>query len=171
MNRVCACVLGLVLAGQAQIGVAAQEASTQGGMQRLAPAVQQAAPGAEPRDPTAMPLQAQQVVPEGAHPALHLGNSVVMQNGNAFLVVGTRLVAVGQKVGSARLERITETDIWLREAGRLTKVPRFVGIERRAALATSACTQAVPSHSSGSTAAASRTRSATRAASCDGAQP
>jgi hypothetical protein len=37
----------------------------------------------------------------------------------------------GQTLGNTRVERITETEIWLREEGQLRKVPRFAGIQRR----------------------------------------
>ena len=87
-----------------------------------------------PRDPT---------IPRGASglsggsgdalaPALDAGPlTVIVRNGQPFLVVGTRLVAQGQTLGNARVERITETEIWLREGGQLRKVPRFAGIQRR----------------------------------------
>ena len=57
--------------------------------------------------------------------------SVIVRNGKPFLVVGTRLIAQGQKLGDARVERITETEIWLREGDQLRKVPRFAGIQRQ----------------------------------------
>lgn len=57
--------------------------------------------------------------------------TVIVRNGQPFLVVGTRLVAQGQTLGNTRVERITETEIWLREGGQLRKVPRFAGIQRR----------------------------------------
>lgn len=61
------------------------------------------------------------------------GSNVVVRDGKPFLVVGSRLVAPGQTVESYRLERITETEIWLRDANGLTKVPRFAGIQRQLA--------------------------------------
>ena len=57
--------------------------------------------------------------------------TVIVRNGKPFLVVGTRLIAQGQKLGDTRVERITETEIWLREGGQLRKVPRFAGIQRQ----------------------------------------
>ncbi len=59
--------------------------------------------------------------------------SVIVRNGRPYLVVGTRLYAAGEKLGQARIERITETEIWMREGGVRRKVPLFVGIQRRAA--------------------------------------
>lgn len=59
------------------------------------------------------------------------GANVVVRDGKPFLVVGSRLVAPGQTVESYRLERITETEIWLRDASGLTKVARFAGVQRQ----------------------------------------
>jgi hypothetical protein len=73
-------------------------------------------------------------------PAAAPSYSVIVQNGQPFWVVGTRLYAVGQRVGQVKLERITETEIWLRENGQVRKVPRFAGIQRRVTQATPACT-------------------------------
>ena len=57
--------------------------------------------------------------------------TVIVRNGHPYLVVATRLYAQGQKLGQARIERITETEIWFREGGVLRKVPQFAGIQRR----------------------------------------
>lgn len=56
---------------------------------------------------------------------------VIVRDGRPYLVVGTRLYAQGQKLGQARIERISETEVWLREDGVLRKVPQFAGIQRR----------------------------------------
>lgn len=58
--------------------------------------------------------------------------AVLVRNGTPYVVVGTRLYASGQKVGAARIERISETEVWLREAGVLHKVAVFSGIQRQA---------------------------------------
>ena len=66
-------------------------------------------------------------------PALATGGmAVLVRQGQPYLVVGTRIYAKGQTVGQARIERISETDVWFREAGVLRKVPVFGGIERHA---------------------------------------
>lgn len=94
------------------------------------------------RDPTAPPAEAGVVMPSqaaGGGSASPQGSSVIMQNGQPYLVVGTRLYAVGQKVGSAKLERITETEIWMREGGQLNKTQRFAGIQRSVAKPLAAC--------------------------------
>lgn len=57
--------------------------------------------------------------------------TVIVRNGHPYLVVGTRLYAQGQKLGQARIERISETEIWFREGGVLRKVSQFSGIQRR----------------------------------------
>jgi hypothetical protein len=56
--------------------------------------------------------------------------SVIVREGRPYLVAGTRLYAQGQKLGAARIDRISETEIWLREGGVLRKVPLFAGIQR-----------------------------------------
>jgi hypothetical protein len=57
--------------------------------------------------------------------------SVILVDGKFRLVVGTRLYAEGQKIGEAQIERITETEVWLREGRELRKVSNFVGVKRR----------------------------------------
>lgn len=59
--------------------------------------------------------------------------SVIVVDGRRHLAVGTRLHAEGQMLGRARIERITETEIWLREGQALRKVPLYAGVQRRAA--------------------------------------
>ena len=65
----------------------------------------------------------------GAVPEASL--SIVVRDKTLFIVQGTRLLAQGQKLGDARIERITETEVWLRQRGVLTKRPLFAGIVRR----------------------------------------
>lgn len=60
------------------------------------------------------------------------GSNVVVREGKSYLVVGSRLVAPGQMLENYKLERITETEVWLRDASGLTKVGRFVGVQRQA---------------------------------------
>lgn len=59
------------------------------------------------------------------------GWSVIVVDGRAHVAVGTRLYAEGQMLGRARVERITETEIWLREGTVLRKVPLYAGVQRR----------------------------------------
>ena len=92
------------------------------------------------RDPT-MPPPESGAGPAGtvASPLGVDGMTVIVRNGKSYLVVGTRLYAPGQKVGQLRVERITETEVWLRDGKELRKVPRFSGIQRRVAAALPAC--------------------------------
>ncbi len=92
---------------------------------------------AQERDPTQPPARAQ------AAPAAQAGKpgqaavpeidsaAVLLRDGKAYLVVGTRLYAAGQKIGPYTLERVSETEVWLRNGKELRKLQRFTGIERR----------------------------------------
>lgn len=85
------------------------------------------------RDPTRAPA-ALEAAPSETPDALPVGSeglSVVVRDGKPMLVVGTRLHAVGQQVGSYKIERITETEVWLRDGKGLRKLPRFGGIQRK----------------------------------------
>lgn len=131
---------------------------------------------AQDRDPTAAPGQLEGMAgyATGGTGPLPQGSSVIVQNGKPFLVVGTRLFGIGQKVGNAKLVRITETEIWLQEGKQVTKVPRFAGIQRRVAQAPGACAPAKAA--SASRQVRKRTtnpndRAVTPVAPCDGAQP
>jgi hypothetical protein len=59
--------------------------------------------------------------------------SVVVRDGKPLLVVGTRLYQQGQQIGLFKIERISETEVWLRNGKEVHKIARFAGIERRAA--------------------------------------
>lgn len=90
------------------------------------------------RDPTLPPAEAGVAGAPAAASTFSFDSSataVIVRNGRSYLAVGTRLYAPGEKLGQARIERITETEVWLRERGVLRKVPLFAGIERRAAAA------------------------------------
>jgi len=86
------------------------------------------------RDPTVPPVDARhdRGSPDGSSTIAQSGSiAIVVRNGKSFLVLGTRLYAQGEKFGSATIERITETEVWLREGGVVRKVPQFSGIQRR----------------------------------------
>ncbi len=57
--------------------------------------------------------------------------SLLYVDGKPHVVAGTRLYAEGQMLGAARIERITETEVWLREGGRLRKVAHYPSVRRR----------------------------------------
>ncbi len=86
------------------------------------------------RDPTQPPATEAPAAAGTAQPAPAVqsgGMAVLVRQGVPYLVVGTRLYAKGQTVGLARIERITETEVWLREAGVVRKVQVFGGIQRQ----------------------------------------
>jgi len=88
------------------------------------------------RDPTVAPAVVSSPEPGSASEAtvLETGRvSVLLRDGVPYLVLGTRLYAVGQHIGRLTIERVTETEVWLREDGILRKVPVFAGVDRRAA--------------------------------------
>ena len=86
------------------------------------------------RDPTVPPVQATLPAsplaagPQDVDPGAF---SVIVRDGRRYLVHKTRLFAQGQKIGGARIERITETEVWLREDGVVRKLQLFPGIEVR----------------------------------------
>jgi hypothetical protein len=95
------------------------------------------------RDPTAPPAAVAPLVSAtpGVTPVVSSSTSLdtnnlslIVRDGVRFLVVGTRLFKQGQTVGQAKIQRITETEVWLLEGGRVRKLPIFAGIERRAAV-------------------------------------
>ena len=83
------------------------------------------------RDPTVPPTQASGVSgASGQIPEAEEGTSVIVRDGKAGLVRGTRVIFPGQKWGRWTLERITETEVWLRDGKTLRKLQRFNGIKR-----------------------------------------
>jgi hypothetical protein len=82
------------------------------------------------RDPTLPPGSAAGggAAPTRSSPG---GWTVIVVDGRRHVAVGTRLYAEGQLLGRARIERITETEVWLREGRELRKVPFFAGVVRR----------------------------------------
>lgn len=83
------------------------------------------------RDPTQPPG----VTPGGTAPSARANQggawSVIVIDGRRHVAVGTRLYAEGQTLGRARVERITETEVWLREDRTLRKVPLYPAVQRR----------------------------------------
>ena len=85
------------------------------------------------RDPTVAPASAGQSAAsaDARAPAADPDPmTVIVRDGRPYLVLGTRLLAPGQKLGEARIERIGETEIWLREGGVLRKIQRYPGVRR-----------------------------------------
>ena len=57
--------------------------------------------------------------------------ALIVRSGRPYVLIDRLLYAQGQKVGPVLIERITESEIWLREGGVLRKVIPFSGIQRR----------------------------------------
>jgi len=108
------------------------------------------------RDPTVAPTETGSTVlsPMGIE-----GMSVLVRDDKPYLVVGTRLYAPGDKVGNLRVERISETEVWLHDGTSLTKVPRFAGINRKTVVAKPLCGGVAPTPSTGSAVARARKKS------------
>ncbi|MDE2417229.1 MAG: hypothetical protein KGN32_05425 [Burkholderiales bacterium] len=130
-----------------------------------------AVPAQALRDPTQPPPSAV-AGPDGAPlsevPFSEEGVAVVVRGGKPLLVHGTRLYGVGQMLGKFRIERISETEVWLRQGTELRKFPRFAGIQRRESRPAVDCAAVLkkpvrPSLSSSST--------SPKAVPCAGAQP
>lgn len=96
----------------------------------------------ELRDPTLAPGEVG--APAGRSPAGVDGMSVIVRDGRPFLVVGTRLYAPGDRFGSMRVERISETEVVLHDGIGQIRVARFAGIERRTVVDSTNCTRAKP---------------------------
>lgn len=93
------------------------------------------------RDPTLPPAQSgvAGAASSGKFLSVDTGAlSIIVRDGRPHLAVGMRLYAQGEKLGNARIERISETEVWFREGGVLYKVPRFAGIQRRTSSAAAA---------------------------------
>ena len=82
------------------------------------------------RDPTQPPGSGVATTGSAARPSQG-GWSVIVVDGRPHVAVGTRLYAEGQMLGRARVERISETEVWLREGKVLRKVPLYAGVLRR----------------------------------------
>jgi hypothetical protein len=61
------------------------------------------------------------------------GAAVLVQGGKPLLLLGPKSYAEGQKIGLYTLERIGETEVWLRNGKTLSKIQIFSGIERHTA--------------------------------------
>lgn len=86
------------------------------------------------RDPTQPPGMGSPAGAGAPERSTSPGWSVIVVDGRAHLAVGTRLYAEGQMLGRARIERITETEIWLREDRHLRKVALYPSVQRRSAV-------------------------------------
>lgn len=90
------------------------------------------------RDPTALPpalrhamAAASAASAPGAAPAATGVHQVVFVNGRGYVVQRGRRHGVGEQLDGARIERITEQAVWLREAGQVRREPLYGGVEKR----------------------------------------
>lgn len=93
------------------------------------------------RDPTAWPaaLRSAMAAASAASAASAPGATapetairhVVFADGRAYVVQRGRRHVVGELLDGARIERITEQAVWLREAGQLRREPLYGGVEKR----------------------------------------
>ncbi|MFT7724194.1 MAG: hypothetical protein QM788_15400 [Roseateles sp.] len=89
-----------------------------------------------PRDPTALPpaLRGALAAPAAdaaSAPAAPAIRQVVFSNGRGYVVQRGRRYGVGERLDGARIERITEQAVWLREAGQVRREPLYGGVEKR----------------------------------------
>ena len=90
------------------------------------------------RDPTAWPAalrsaMAASAAPaaSGVEPADNAIRQVVFAGGRAYVVQRGRRYGVGEELEGARIKRITEQAVWLREAGQVRREPLYGGVEKR----------------------------------------
>lgn len=91
------------------------------------------------RDPTVSPLPAPRsesaladaTAKAGSDP-LHAGGfTIIVRDGQPRVMLGARTYAKGQMLGDNQIERITETEVWLRKGRELKVVRAFPGVNRR----------------------------------------
>ena len=88
------------------------------------------------RDPTALPVTLRNAMAasspaSGAEPARDGIRQVVFADGRGYVVQRGRRYGVGAQLDGARIERITEQAVWLREAGQVRREPLYGGVEKR----------------------------------------
>ena len=90
------------------------------------------------RDPTTLPPALRSAMAAAsaasgvaAEPTNNAIRQVVFAGGRAYVVQHGRRYAVGQQLDGARIERITEQAVWLREAGQVRREPLYGGVEKR----------------------------------------
>ena len=89
-------------------------------------------PPAAPRDPTQPPSVF--VSPAGGLRSpvdTFKPGHLVTVGGVRYVVWNSRHYPVGATIQGARIERISETEVWLRDSEGLRKLPVFPGIEKR----------------------------------------
>lgn len=85
------------------------------------------------RDPTLIPPAPASSTAAGAMGAIggrEPSLAVLVAHGKPYVMFDARLYAVGDKLGSARIERITESEIWLRDGKDIRKISLYPGVQR-----------------------------------------
>ncbi len=89
-----------------------------------------------PRGPTTWPEALRSAVAasgpaSGVEPEREGIRHVVFTNGRAYVVQRGRRYGIGEQLDGARIERISEQAVWLREAGQVRREPLYGGVEKR----------------------------------------
>jgi hypothetical protein len=87
------------------------------------------------RDPMRPPSAVQAPVSEPAAAAAAVEitpRHLMVVDGRRYLIVAGRRLGIGDMLGTARIERLDDGSVWLREAGVLRQVSLFGGIVKRA---------------------------------------
>ena len=96
----------------------------------------------ESRDPTVLPPALRSAMAAASAASAASGASapeapgstirhVVFAGGRAYVVQRGRRYGIGEQLDGARIERITEQAVWLREAGQVRREPLYSGVEKR----------------------------------------
>lgn len=99
-----------------------------------------AEPEAPARDPMLPPPAARPAaapaaaVADATAPAPPALRQILVVDGRRYVVEGTRLRGVGDRLGGARIERIADDAAWVRENGVLQRLPLHGGVIKRAAV-------------------------------------
>nr|WP_316639404.1 hypothetical protein [uncultured Roseateles sp.] len=87
------------------------------------------------RDPTLAPAAARPAAPpaSGAETASagNLPQHIMVLNGRPYLIVAGHRLGVGDALGEARITRIGDGAVWLREGGVTRRVSLYAGVEKR----------------------------------------
>lgn len=90
-----------------------------------------AVPLRDPMSPPAVARALVRAVDTAAAPAESVPRHLMVVDGRRYLIDSGRRLAVGDLLGSARIERIDDSAVWLREAGSLRQVSLVGGIVKR----------------------------------------
>lgn len=65
-------------------------------------------------------------------------------DGRRYVVDGRRRLGVGDALGSTRIERITDSAVWVREGGTVTRLPLYGGVVKQNVSLLPAAASAIP---------------------------